>query len=169
LRLNILEGDEPCIEIGRRVCVGTDTVAWSPSRREQFLLRPDVQQPLSIDHLVWPAVGASEGGALVAFSILLRDVRDAYVRIWRPRVLHVEDNVKLLGYDVADEVMTSGLSNCGYSDEEKRRLRPTWGPYVNQFHLFDDAEVASQFKLTTEFRVPEHAPFFVFGIYLFSP
>lgn len=29
---------------------------WTPGRRREFLLRPDVERPLSVDALVWPSV-----------------------------------------------------------------------------------------------------------------
>src|SRR5215212_507700 len=34
------------------------------------------------------------------------------------------------GYDVADPSI-SGLSNCGYTEEELRTLSPVWGPRLN--------------------------------------
>jgi len=164
LRLDSPEGDEPCIEIVRRVSIGGRPDAWTAERRERYLLRLDVPQPLSVDVRVWAAAAQSEGDTIVV-SVLLRGVAKDGQGIWLPRALHVDDEVELLGYDVADDVMTSGLSNCGYSDEEKERLRPVWAPQLNRFHLFDRANLALQFKGITEARVPEHAPFFVFGLY----
>ena len=71
---------------------------------------------------------------------------------------------ELLGYDVSDEWMLSGLSNCGYG-EEAESLRPLWAPHLNEHHLFDDFEKAAEFEALTDARVEEHAPFFVYGIY----
>jgi hypothetical protein len=167
LRLDSPDGEEPCIEIVRRVPIGILSDAWTAERRERYLLRLDVPQPLSVDVGVWPAAAGSEG-VKVAVSILLRGVAGDGQGVWLPRALRVDEEAELLGYDVADEVMTSGLSNCSYSDEDKGRLRPLWGSRLNRFHLFDRADLSSQFKGITEARVPEHAPFFVFGVYRLS-
>ena len=70
-----------------------------------------------------------------------------------------------LGYDVADPSI-SGLSNCGYSEEERRELAPVWGPRLNSHHLLEDLDHAFEFRDLTNARVPEHAPFFVIGLWL---
>jgi hypothetical protein len=70
----------------------------------------------------------------------------------------------LLGYDVADFPF-SGLSNCGYTPEDSDRLRPTWGPTLNEHHLFRDPEPAFAFLELTNTRVPAHAPFHLYSLY----
>lgn len=156
--------DEVCVELAKRCAIDTPSLAWTRERREQFLVRLDVSRPLSVDHRVWPqAIGAD--GMNAAFSILLEGMPRESRATWRPRAIPVEEETERLGYDVADEVMTSGLSNCGYSDREKERIRSTWAGRINAFHLFDDADLALEFRALTEARVPEHAPFFVFGVY----
>ena len=69
-----------------------------------------------------------------------------------------------LGYDVADEGMISGISNCEYSAEEKASLNH-FGTLINCHHLFDDLEIADQFRVLTNLRVPEHSPFSVYCLY----
>ena len=71
----------------------------------------------------------------------------------------------LLGYDVADYYLMSGLANCGYSPEEAASLAPAWAPLLNEWHLFDNPADATAFAAVTAKRVPEHAPFFAYGIY----
>lgn len=39
-----------------RVCPEDSRALWSRGRREQFLLTPDIQHPLSADAYVWPSV-----------------------------------------------------------------------------------------------------------------
>jgi len=113
LRLDSPEGDEPCIEIVRRVSIGGRPDAWTAERRERYLLRLGVPQPLSVDVRVWAAAAQSEGDT-VAVSVLLRGVAKDGQGIWLPRALHVDDEVELLGYDVADDVMTSSdVDRCG--------------------------------------------------------
>jgi len=73
-----------------------------------------------------------------------------------------------LGYDVADASLLSGLSNCGYDDTEAAALREEWAQHINESHLIIDAQRAALFRKLCNERVPEHAPFFVFGIYLVS-
>jgi hypothetical protein len=71
----------------------------------------------------------------------------------------------LLGYDVADYDLLGGLSNCGYAPEEVASIAPVWAPLLNRWHLFDSPGDATAFAAVTAKRVPEHAPFFAYGIY----
>ncbi len=73
---------------------------------------------------------------------------------------------KLLGFDVSDGSLLSGLSNCGYAAEESKSLRAQWRGHLNQHHLFEEPASASGFCRLTDARVPEHAPFCVYGLYV---
>lgn len=73
---------------------------------------------------------------------------------------------RLLGFDVADAGLTSGLSNCGYPQAEVAALRPAWAADLNAHHLFTDVRRALAFRDLTHRRVPEHAPFFVYALSL---
>lgn len=78
----------------------------------------------------------------------------------------IQNGWKLLGYDVADAWATSGLSNCGYSGEERiGEAQKLFGMFVNDFHLFDEIDRAREFVLYTNKRVREHAPFYVYGMW----
>jgi hypothetical protein len=77
----------------------------------------------------------------------------------------LDERWRLLGYDVTDEGLISGLSNCGYSPDEAAALIPQWAPHINEFHLFDDADRARAFCDLTDGRVLEHAPFHVIGVW----
>jgi len=76
---------------------------------------------------------------------------------------------KLLGLDIGDGAMISGLSNCGYNAEEAEQLRLFWSNQLNDHHLFTNLHQANDFRAMTEQRVPEHAPFFVYGLYQVQP
>jgi hypothetical protein len=71
---------------------------------------------------------------------------------------------EFLGYDVADGAI-SGLTNCGYTDDEPQAARARWVPLLNESHLFARAEDAFDFAAYSDVRVPEHAPFSVFGLW----
>ena len=71
---------------------------------------------------------------------------------------------RLLGYDVADRWLLSGLCNCGWMPGEIRSPWPT--AELNEHHLFREPQPAFDFADFTSRRVPEHAPFFVFSLYL---
>ncbi len=73
---------------------------------------------------------------------------------------------QFLGFDVADGSLVSGLTNCGYSPAEAQRLRRRWATHLNESHLFGDLEPAFRFRDSANRRVPEHAPFFVYGLFL---
>ena len=69
----------------------------------------------------------------------------------------------LLGYDVADVGFWSGLSNCGYT-EEAATLRPEWRNRINQYGLLQNHKDAFEFMEISNRRVPEHSPFWVYGL-----
>jgi hypothetical protein len=71
-----------------------------------------------------------------------------------------------LGYDVADASRLSGLANCGYEAREAEPLRERWTRFLNVHHVFDQIAYALAFRQAADIRVPEHAPFFVYGLYV---
>ena len=81
----------------------------------------------------------------------------------------VQESWEFIGFDVSDSGFTSAISNMGFtSDDDIPSLRAKWGPYLNEYHLFDQAENAVRFKEFSNQRAPEHAPFFVFGLWSIS-
>jgi hypothetical protein len=74
---------------------------------------------------------------------------------------------EFFGFDVADRFFLSAVSNAGFSEHklEKSTLRGSWGAMLNQRHLFSDREAAREFKSFADRVTPEHAPFFVFGLW----
>ena len=163
--------------------------AWPPDRRSAYLLRPSVAHPLSTDPLVWPRVIEDQelatrlvepdlarlearlshvdprSYAIVALSILpVPAYPDGLRHLAAPEPPAVDDTWTRLGYDVSDGALLSGLSNSGYAARDVRALRSVWEPQLNEHHLFDDAARALEFRVLAERRVPEHAPFFVFGL-----
>jgi hypothetical protein len=72
---------------------------------------------------------------------------------------------QLAGYDVADQYLTSGLSNCGLDNEERPLVAGQFQKSINEFGLFSNMNSATAFKAFIDHKIPEHAPFFVFGIY----
>lgn len=102
---------------------------WDREHRNCFLLKPEVEWPLSIDPRVWP-------------SVLL-----------------------FPGFDIADLSGISALSNCEYSPQEKERLARFWEARLNAFGLLATDDDAKEFRQLSNSRVPEHSPFWVFGIW----
>lgn len=191
---------------------------WSVEHRNQYLLRPEIEWPLSIDPLVWPSVFFSRPasdldryatidvdtkvddgdywlnleqmrtyyqthrqpgsrGVFVAIHLFSEQPLDEKVRYYTlPGDIlcgfELKGTVpaepppgsKFLGYDVADPARISGLANCGYTPEEKQQLAPLWQPGLNSCGLLTDLEKALEFKDLCDKRVPEHAPFWIWGI-----
>jgi hypothetical protein len=193
---------------------------WDRAHRDQFLLSPDVNWPLSVDPSVWPSVFYSkifrdatqlnyghievdpsiDGGE---YWLNLEEMKKHYevnnlpssdgvfvciqlhseTSLIGPNVLYkkgdsqfglslpdtipseVPAGSSLLGYDIADSSWISGLSNCEYSASEKRQLTPAWSQRLNSFGLLDVLDDALKFRHVCDLRVPEHAPFWVFGIF----
>ena len=72
---------------------------------------------------------------------------------------------RFLGYDVADGGPCSGLSNCAYNAEEMPALLKRFSNRLNSNHLFDVYQDARDFKLLSDQRLPDHAPFYVIALY----
>jgi hypothetical protein len=109
---------------------------------------------------------------LIAVSLPITLCAEGERKAWEDRLEATTPSIiskawNLIGYDVCDQWLLSGLMNCGYmpDQEEVGTLRRRWAPYLNEHHLFIDLEQATQFRLISDKRVEEHAPFFVFGIY----
>lgn len=79
-----------------------------------------------------------------------------------------EGSWRFLGFDVADQWGLSALTNCGLDPrvDDVEELRRRWGERLDEHHLFNDRLDAIGFKQLSDRRVPEHAPFFVFGLWL---
>jgi hypothetical protein len=181
--------------------------SWSAERRLRFLLRQEIEKPLSVDSDVWPSVFELVTGLkrpdwtgyvqdlwdnLDALTSTLQSQRPVeltntrFIAVelvasmcsaealaeWRDRVRDVVpprlDQLprRLAGYDVADFFLLSGLTNC------ETPMRPNlsrWAPLLNQYHLFSDPAPALEFKAEVDQRMPKHAPFFVFALWLLEP
>lgn len=193
---------------------------WDKDHRNRFLLKPDIEWPLSVDPLVWPSVFYSEifrkastlpygsievppstddgqywlnlermknyygthkkadsGGVLIGIDLfseksLAEDLVPYETRTGIQCALAIGHTVpnelpagsELLGYDVADASWISGLSNCDYSSEDGNQLRRLWASRLNEFGLLSTLEDATQFKLLSDARVPDHSPFWIYGI-----
>jgi hypothetical protein len=72
----------------------------------------------------------------------------------------------LIGYDVADTSALSGLTNCAYGlGVERQQARAKFSGRLNEHHLFRTPADADQCRWHCDRRVPEHAPFFVYGLW----
>ncbi len=161
-----------------------------------YLLRTDILKPLSVDDAIWWSVFDREGlevpewrgprqnnweslEALVAcakaneldrFRIIaitqMPEEDEGAIGSEVSDPSQVQEGWEFLGYDVADYFLLSGLMNCGYTDEDMVELRERFSDKLNEHHLFTDIATAEEFMLLTDKRVPEHAPFYVYGLYL---
>jgi hypothetical protein len=159
---------------------------WTADRRARHLLRREVRSVSSVDPLVWvrpPGLPASpEAGelwpdlpgllaaarALERAGVVVRITalgQDGEAHEGADPSAPAMERYDLLGYDVADYDLLGGLTNCGYTPEEAASLAPVWSPRLNEWHLFGNPGDAVAYAAVTARRVPEHAPFFGYGIY----
>ncbi|CAN1558564.1 hypothetical protein MCEMSE15_02538 [Fimbriimonadaceae bacterium] len=74
-----------------------------------------------------------------------------------------EEEVIILGYEVADIWLLSGVMNIVYSEED-RVAWPQFVSVLNENHLFDDPRLAIEFAEVLDDEVTEHAPFVVLQV-----
>jgi hypothetical protein len=157
---------------------------WDGARRQRFLLRPDVTIPLSVDTMIWPSLlidtGRLPAGVEPNYETSLaarpEQVRAA-VRGREAEIIGITegdeplagDDWVLLGWDIADGAVISGISNCGIEPEEWRPIRKRWVDEVNDNNLFSDYGAADECRKDIDRLVPEHAPFTVYGLWLWAP
>lgn len=168
---------EHLLGFGARESWQTFEDTWPPDRQALYLLRTDLDKPLSTDTLVWAALSKTLDLQSrledLHHSLAQSELGKPYCIIAITQVSVLEESIssfdpgwQRLGYDVSDTWRLSGLSNCGYLSDEIDDLREEWGPHLNLYHLFEDVERAWDFRSLTNWRVPEHAPFYVYGLYL---
>jgi hypothetical protein len=107
------------------------------------------------------------GATIIALSVI-EDCDAARALLVNCSPTQVMSNWKSLGWDVADNGLTSGLSNAGYLPEldDIPALRAMFGDRLNPYGLFDDLSTAEQFRTLSDARVPEHAPFLIHHLFL---
>jgi len=71
---------------------------------------------------------------------------------------------RCLGFDVADQWLDSGLMNM-WSEDALPAARERYAGQLNAHHLFAVVDHARSFRAYSDRRVPEHAPFMVYGLY----
>jgi hypothetical protein len=79
----------------------------------------------------------------------------------------LDDGWRLLGYDVANPKLYSGLTNAPYHTEHEDvfSLQVRWAKHLNDRHLFVPFEEAKGFTTIVEQRARRLAPFGVFGVW----
>jgi hypothetical protein len=187
---------------------------WSLERQATFLLRTDLDKPLSTDDMVWIPLFRNAKYDLpnwvlelpfssirIALPTWIGPRHDTWENLeqmqsfmrehqaeldgkrywtiaitqcvspdeaaaWYPIVPpEVAPDWTLLGYDVSDYFLLSGLMNCGYTAEDGD-VKGQWAGKLNRYHLFKKSDDALAFARFSDERVKEHAPFFAYGIYL---
>lgn len=178
-----------------RAPVNAPDALWSEQRRSVYLLRPEVERPLSVDRRVWPPVPAAEltdgfapdywadldalrrkcveadlaPGDFTLIALGVADETDRERSLLVPcRPSSVQPDWCRLGYDVADTGLTSGLSNAGFlaEVEDVDGLRSSFGSQLGENGLFASPDDADAFRVRCDERLPEHAPFLVHALFV---
>jgi hypothetical protein len=150
---------------------------WDGERRRTFLLRPDSEVPLSVDPMIWPSLMV-DGSADYESSLAPRaeGARSA-VRGREAEIVAVTegdeplpgDDWVLLGWDVANSRLVSGIANCEKDAEEWRPLRRRWVGELNDQGLFSDYGAADECRAEVNRLLGEYAPFSVYGLWVWEP
>lgn len=122
------------------------------------MIDPGTDWPLSADDGVWPRCASDAPGVrLAVFARPDDDLLDSEATGAGAQV----EQWPILGYDIVDRWLLSGLSNCGYDSEELAELASDWRPRLTAGGLVRDLGWAVTFVEVANRRVPEHAPFYV--------
>ncbi len=95
--------------------------------------------------------------------VLADDAQDEEVQI-EPQ--DASKDWTLLGYDVADYELYSGLSDGGITDALSTQIKADWIEHLNEFHLFSNPETAIDYIDFANARNPSHRPYHVYALYL---
>lgn len=169
--------------------------SWTLERKKNFLIKPEILLPKSVDDNVWQQYKPSSinttiglipqsfwleqskmlkttqyektNSNLVELTTYLHTFEDIPEEIIAMdyKPTTLPNHLNFIGYDIADEAPWSGLSNCQYSLDELNYCRQKFGSYLNQHGLFSDINIAQNFIDYTNSRVKEHAPFYLYSLY----
>lgn len=163
--------------------LSTDTLVWrSVFDVEQTLHRPQWTGPIqelwedlqALENALSTASHRTKPYWVIAFTLLSARSDSEEQAYWTVRTQGVSPCIRdpswhLLGYDVADRYLLSGLTNLSWdpvSTDEVQAIGQKYIPYLNEYHLFTSVEPATEFLPLAEEGAREHAPFFVFGLWL---
>lgn len=178
--------DEHCFFLRQDVTkqLSADTVLWtSLFQGDEALPKPQWIGPI---HSLWEDLQTLETHLqhvqnteikpywIIAITLRTDQLKSTELAYWkryrgaeliRPSLVDAE--WELLGYDVADQWLLSGLTSCAFDKgAEVEALRKKFNPTLNTYHLFASIDSAMEFRALSDKRVPEHKPFFVFGLWL---
>lgn len=158
-----------------------------------YIIRQDVKYILSVDTYIWPSflpfeqtevpqtskpglrdelqdlrlelIGADTSNCWI-IGVSVVELLPADLTPWERILKGVapaapDSSWRFLGFDVADGQLLSGLANCGFPPGTNSE----WVPFINANHLLDSLSAAKRFREGRNRDVPEHAPFYVFGLW----
>jgi hypothetical protein len=173
----------------------THPASWNTERRGAYLYRPELTSPRSVDRNVWPSVfdlhPELEAGYtgpqpywwedLAAMEVAAAEVPEPWVAVAaladdgfvptgreEPRPPRLDGAWRRLGLDVVDSGGLSGLMNMGFLSgaDDAGALRARWARHLDERHLFTEPAEAEAFRMFSDRRVVEHAPFHVVELWV---
>lgn len=151
----------------RRIGLDEQRSLWPLERRRDYLLI-DVSVPLSVDTRVWWKEYLPDGEGCGVLVTMVSDTPSNAERILGqptiPASSFDQDKWSCLGYDVCDDTLLSGLLNC--RAPEIRAMAAQLERELTPWHLFQRAQTALNHARVLDEIIVEHAPFFVFGLYV---
>lgn len=150
------------------------TVDWEQTFAEnQMVALPDIYRPrrvwTSLDSLIQHLNSNWKDDwkpcAIIAIEeVFIEDEDECESVIIDPNA--IDNNWKILGYDVADYELYTGLSDPAIDSKLSNQIRREWINKLNEYHLFLEPEIAFDYINFANIRNPTHRPFTVYGLYL---
>lgn len=168
---------------------------WTDQRRARFLIRPEVSLQKSVDFNVWEekahdAINTDIGRlplpawrnldelleitnyqksdprwALLTMFIHVQGSIPGYIEAFGASSIDASMHGFFLGFDVADEGLTSALCNCAYTEQEMIFATEEYAGQINRHGLIGELSCAKNFLKYSDKRVPDHSPFYVYSLH----
>lgn len=96
------------------------------------------------------------------YAKFIREVLFGYVSDADKDIIRSKE--ELLGFDVADRLLISGISNCQLDRDELTAIRSEWAYAINDNGLVREVRLARNLRSVCDRLIPEHAPFEIYRI-----
>lgn len=108
---------------------------------------------------------SDDSGGLIVGICTEDNIADRLRSVHAIKTSSVTRSGNLFGFDVCDEWLTSGLTNCGIENAYHLALKDRFSKCLNRYGLFDEISIAKKYSSVIAKYIPSHVPFFPIGLF----